>query len=230
MLNLHLIYLPAPRTIREDSWGSPRVDWIWSLCQDCGSGLGESLSCSAKIIRCFSNSFSNCWPSARLLAQFMIWRRVESRLLDRTEATNRVTKFLFRTDSFDSGWISPSQLKHCGDSASKFDFTWYLEFWLMWLFIRSTCWTSTSSSTTRCSIQPMLPISRNWIQIAGLPRSCLPFLILVKGIPEIYNAVVLGGRLRSLAFFLLGVILVYRSIEGFNWNPDRNLYQIVYTH
>jgi len=229
MLNLRLIYLAAPATLWEDSWGSQRVDWICSLCKDSGSGLGESLSCSAKIIPCFSNSFSNCCPSARLLAQFMIWRRVESRLLDRTDATNRVTKFLFRTDSFDSGWISPSQLKHCGDSASKFDFTWYLEFSLMWFFIHWTCWTSTSSSTTRCSIQQMLPISRNWMPIAGLPRSSLTFLIVVKGIPEIYNAVVVAGRFRRLAFFLLGVILVYRSIEHFNWNPDRNIYQIVYT-
>jgi len=33
-------------------------------------------------------------------------------------------------------------------------------------------------------------------------------LIVVKGIPEIYNAVVAVGRVRSLVLFLFGVIFV----------------------
>jgi len=54
----------------------------------------------------------------------------------------------------------------------------------------------------------MLPISRNWIPIAGLPRIFLTLLIVVTGIPEIYNAVVVAGRVRSLVFFLFGVIFL----------------------
>jgi len=54
----------------------------------------------------------------------------------------------------------------------------------------------------------MLPISCNWIPIAGLPRISLTLLIVVKGIPEIYNAVVVAGRVQSLVFFLIGAIFV----------------------